>query len=926
MLRKPPTLTIARQFVIVALIFTLAVLVLAALLVRSHSNDVELAERELDGVAMSRDLFDASRQLRRATFEAMSANTSAPAALQQLSAGVRDIGRQLGEYRKEAEGESQLARELALLDEAYSDLYRYVSTMNTEGASWDNLLDVDAKVRKLSSRMGDATGLILDPELPTYYLMELFLLTIPRCQTRLLEFQAASQREHTSGTRLDGGFYALLRSDWEDLGASVDAAIAALRDSDLDGATLTRLDELMTRARQATERLLDATTAPVTSPSAAHLATLSQHVMAALTLLDELQVVAVSRESELLERRISTLRRDLQAELAVAALLLGLAYAMGIAVAHSVVRRIDQLRGSAEAYAAGAFDAAAEVKGSDEVAELASVFNALALRVTELTADLRAKAEGLSEANKRLEELVRARTAELATRNDALDKIAVVAETDSKGRLTYVNDKFVELSKYPREELIGHTHRIVNSGHHPREFFQDMWRTISRGQAWHGEIKNRAKDGTYYWVETWLFPQQDSAGHVEKYVAIRLDITERKAMDERLVQAKLDAESALQAKSVFLANMSHEVRTPLNGILGAAELILRSPSFQEKDQMAQLILNSGHSLMVIINDILDYSKLASGKMVLERVPLDLHDLLRDAVSLFDKTAQERGLTLETKYPERAPRHILGDPTRLRQIVLNLLSNAIKFTHRGTITCSATFTHQTESHAVVRIAVQDTGIGMTEEQLARIFERFAQADASTTRVHGGTGLGTSISQGLAALMQGSIGATSELDVGSTFTLTLPVELTQLAVPEAPRPTQLQRRYNRRVLLVEDNVVNQKIGMKILEGLGLQVTLAKNGAEAVDLAREVAPHLVLMDIQMPIMDGLEASRRLIASGFRSPIVAMTANVMQEDLDQYARLGMVGYIPKPFQIAQVIRILDQYLSDPLPISSVSGVRARA
>lgn len=497
----------------------------------------------------------------------------------------------------------------------------------------------------------------------------------------------------------------------------------------------------------------------------------------------------------------------------------------------------------------------------------------------------------------------------LEVRNRALNEIASVSETTLAGELTYVNDKFVELCGYSREELIGQSHELLSSGRHPPEFFRAMWTQILQGQLWEGEICNRAKDGHLYWVRTWIIPRLASGGEIECFVSIRIDITERKELEEHLLEARQEAESALRAKGEFLANMSHEIRTPMNGILGAADLMLLTESQEEQRELAQLIQRSGRSLMVIIDDILDYSKIEAGRLVLESVPVNLRQLVQEAVSLFRTAAVDKGLDLLVEVSSTGPEAFVGDPTRLRQVLLNLLSNAIKFTRRGHVAVRANYERAGQDW-LLRLVVADTGIGMNAEQLERVFQRFAQADSSTTRNFGGTGLGTSISRGLVELMGGALTATSVVDEGSAFVVELTVRECVFKEERVEASAGLSERLVGKVLLVEDNVINQRIGVKMLAKLGLEVVVCENGAEALERVPEVLPDLILMDIQMPVMDGLEAARRLLERGVQTPIIAMTANVMQHDVESYQQHGMRGVVPKPFRRDEMVAVLKEHL----------------
>ncbi|MFN3690165.1 MAG: ATP-binding protein, partial [Fimbriimonadales bacterium] len=384
----------------------------------------------------------------------------------------------------------------------------------------------------------------------------------------------------------------------------------------------------------------------------------------------------------------------------------------------------------------------------------------------------------------------------------------------------------------------------------------------------------------------------------DKVVVLVRDISERvyaqrllqeanQRLELALVEANemaVRAEAASRAKSEFLANMSHEIRTPMNGVLGMVQLLEDTPLTQEQQELLRTLKNSAHYLLGLLNDILDLSKIEAGKMTLEQIPVDLHALAQEMSALFGGRASEKGLLLEVRVDPNTPQWVLGDPVRLRQIVANFLSNAIKFTHEGSVSLillpSPTYAQG------VWIGVQDTGIGIPKEKQESLFEAFTQADSSTTRKYGGTGLGLTISKKLAEMMGGRIGVESELGVGSLFFVDLPLPAAQPpqqqsdALPSQPAPAAFP---GKRILLVEDNEVNRKVATRLLGKMQVEIDVAVNGLEAVQKATENNYDLILMDCQMPEMDGYEATRVLRARGVQTPIIALTANALEGDREQ-------------------------------------------
>jgi signal transduction histidine kinase/ActR/RegA family two-component response regulator len=386
-------------------------------------------------------------------------------------------------------------------------------------------------------------------------------------------------------------------------------------------------------------------------------------------------------------------------------------------------------------------------------------------------------------------------------------------------------------------------------------------------------------------------------------------------LQQRRVRAAHDAaEAANQAKSVFLANMSHEIRTPMNGILGMAELLERTPLSPEQEDYARTIRQSGKALLELINGILDLAKVEAGKMQIHAEPFDPVEQLRDIARLFRARAVEKGLGLRVQTPDNAPA-VLGDALRIRQILTNLAGNAVKFTGRGAVTLrlrSALAPDGGEAH--LHFAVEDTGIGISTGDLPNLFEAFTQAHHSGAGKFGGTGLGLAISQKLAGLMGGRIEVASELGRGSTFTLslTLPVSTlgTSAAAPEPPLPGS--ESLAARVLVVEDNEVNQKLVRLMLERLGCVCEVASSGPEALALASHRDYDVVLMDWQMPEMDGLETARRLQelwGPARQTPIVALTASAMAGDREACLAAGMSDYLTKPVDIAGLARVVERW-----------------
>ncbi len=378
---------------------------------------------------------------------------------------------------------------------------------------------------------------------------------------------------------------------------------------------------------------------------------------------------------------------------------------------------------------------------------------------------------------------------------------------------------------------------------------------------------------------------------------------------QKLLAMLEEAQQASRAKSEFLANMSHELRTPMNAILGMTELTLETPLTAEQRDSLSTVHAAAQSLLSIVNDILDFSKIEAGKLELEAVAFDLEREMGLTLKSFAALAAEKGLRLDWRLAPGTPTALVGDPVRLRQILTNLIGNAIKFTPQGAVWVEVQPRSLAEHDALLAFSVCDTGIGIAEDQQQRIFEAFTQADSSSTRRYGGTGLGLAISARLASLMGGGITVESRPGQGSRFTLVVPFARA-LSQPEAPaQPAAVEGPVRPlSVLLAEDNEVNQRLVARALERRGHQVTVARNGLEALAALERNAFDLVLMDVQMPEMDGLEATRILRRRGVGIPVLALTAHALQSDHERCLQAGMDGYLSKPVAIATLVRTVEQ------------------
>lgn len=502
--------------------------------------------------------------------------------------------------------------------------------------------------------------------------------------------------------------------------------------------------------------------------------------------------------------------------------------------------------------------------------------------------------------------------------------------TDRYGKIIEANQQFMLLVGTSKKNVINKplSHFCPKRSHHKiishlRNLTPEVGNTTSVGFPL---VASTGKEYTVDWritpVTNTINDQKNSAyreSDSEEILLTGLDITESVAINQALKSANLQirealhsAENANRSKSVFLANMSHEIRTPMNGIIGATELILESDNDDEKKQYIDIINSSSHSLLNIINDILDLSKIESGSFELEQINFNLHQLCNEVYQLFASAAKQKGIQILYYYDANLPQHWVGDPNRIRQILNNLFSNAFKFTHQGRIDLRVQGERLANHQYDLKIQVKDNGIGIDKKKIEQIFSAFQQADTSTSRKYGGTGLGLTISQHLANAMHGTIDVESELGSGSTFSLHLPLK--PGSVENNIKQTGLVRDYQARILLAEDNAVNAKIASKLLSKLGIETVVVENGELALQETIKATYDLILMDINMPIMDGITATEKIRELSFpknQVPILALTANAMMEDKERCMQAGMNGFISKPIKQERLIEELDTILN---------------
>ncbi|WP_460966931.1 PAS domain S-box protein [Spirosoma migulaei] len=486
-------------------------------------------------------------------------------------------------------------------------------------------------------------------------------------------------------------------------------------------------------------------------------------------------------------------------------------------------------------------------------------------------------------------------------------------EVDNNQTILRAYERFCNMMGYTQEELVGKNAAELLVHPEFKPVIDQQQGQRERGNAGSYELALIRKDGTRVWVLVSGVPIFDEHGVLVGSMGIHYDLSERKRLEEELARARQIAEEARHTEKQFLANMSHEIRTPLNAILGFSNLLETTSLTIEQKEFASFIRTAGKNLLNIVNDILDISKIEAGMLPLESIPFSIPSLADSIRTMLHSAAIEKNLWLLVETDPTLPPVVLGDPTRLTQILVNLLNNAIKFTQQGGVRVRIDKVAETTDSVRVRFSVQDTGIGMAADILPFIFERFRQASDFTTRYYGGTGLGLNIVKSLAEMQGGWVSVASTLGEGSRFTLEIPYKVASIPVELITEGSTMPINpdlSNLRILIVEDNLMNQKLALQVLKRLGYSAQVAENGQLALDLLQDDEFDLILMDIQMPVMDGYTTTRHIRTTLKKDvPIIAMTAHALASEREQCLQAGMNDFLPKPFQIEELQRILRKY-----------------
>ncbi|MFV8361051.1 response regulator [Flavobacterium sp. LS1P3] len=474
---------------------------------------------------------------------------------------------------------------------------------------------------------------------------------------------------------------------------------------------------------------------------------------------------------------------------------------------------------------------------------------------------------------------------------------------NTEGKITDLNNASVKVTGITRHKLIGTDFfDYFTEPQMAREVYQKVF---ENGFVADSPLILRHKNGKLIHVLYNGSVYKDDKGNVMGAAIVARDVTNQKIIETELIEAKvfaenstIIAENAVKAKQQFLSNMSHEIRTPMNAIIGFTKVVLKTEITDKQKEYLNAIKISGDALIVLINDILDLAKVDSGKMTFEKTPFKMKSSIAAMLHLFETKIQEKNLKLVKEYDSKIPDVLVGDPIRLHQIILNLVSNAVKFTSKGKITVSVDLLHEDDDKVILKFAVTDTGIGISEEKIGTIFENFQQANSETSRLYGGTGLGLAIVKQLIEPQNGTIRVNSTIDKGSTFSFTLPFLKTNSDVELENELAEIDSEMkNIKVLVVEDIVLNQLLMKTLLDDFGFEHEIAENGKIAIEKLQEKDYDIILMDLQMPEMNGFEATKYIRNTMHSTiPIIALTADVTTVDVDKCKAVGMNDYIAKP------------------------------
>lgn len=877
------SLTFPKKFALISFFFALPLALTLVFLIRQVQAEIQFAQLELVGVDYLAPLNALHDELPQAMSLANAYLQKQPFAMEHYPTRQSEVDRLMASL---AETDAALGDTLKttpqfrILRASWEDLKSQLTKLSPE-ISDEQFKKIIRDVTDLTDWVGDRSKLILDPDLDSYYLMDAILLKLPESSSIV-----ARTRKRVASQVNRGG---LTEADFNDLASQ--AGLLSFNLSKLErglrvafannptGTIQAALDQPLSQYAATTQALLRLMEESVQAEGRERFnADLYQNTTAAvLNSNARLWERAAQQIRIVLAYRISSLQQQLYILLGIAlAAILAVTY-LWIAFYRSIMNTVHTLHDATERMRSGEQDILVRLDTKDELGQVGHAFNAVARELISAGRNYRSIFEG---------------------------SVDGIFRTDLDGNYLEANTALARIYKYKSlEDFFTHMVKAVNLYVDPMRRREFRERIENDGVVKDFESEVHCADGSTIWINETARLIKDENGRPMSYEGLVRDITGKKAAEAELQKAIDSAHNANRAKSEFLANMSHEIRTPMNAILGFSELLKGLIADGRAQSYLQAITSSGRTLLSLINDILDLSKIEAGKLVLEYDALDVRVILHDVQHIFTQKAEQKGIELKLEISPDLPRSLLLDEVRLRQILFNVVGNALKFTERGSVTVRASVGARYEERDSIELLleVEDSGIGISEDQQQRIFEAFSQQAGQSTKKYGGTGLGLSITKRLVEMMNGQISIRSQIGEGSLFKFSFP-EIKKVASNQS-QETTMEQAFDVtdfepcRVLAADDIAMNRDLFRAFFYDSGHELIEATNGREAVELARQEKPDIILMDVRMPVMDGVQATRLLKADPELKhiPIIVVTASAMQAEEEALKPISD-GFIRKP------------------------------